>query len=198
MEDKKTLRRRYAKIRDAVTHRAEKSAAMTERLLSSDLLCDCRTVLLYLSFRSEPDTYALLRSLNERGFVTAVPRTNVGTHTMDAVAIKDISDLKPGNYGILEPDPDGIASGRLPILSKDAIDLILLPGLAFDRRGWRLGYGGGYYDRYLCGYAGKSAALAFSDCVTKTLPHDPHDIRVGAIVCENALIFTEKDFSDRT
>ena len=190
MEDKKTLRRRYAKIRDAVTCRAEKSAAITERLLASDLLCDCKTVLLYLSFRSEPDTHALLRQLNERGICTAVPRTDSKNHTMDAVGITDFADLKPGNYGILEPDPRGIASGRLPILLKNSIDLILLPGLAFDRRGYRLGYGGGYYDRYLCGYRGKSAALAFSDCVTEKLPHDPHDMRIGAIVCENALIFT--------
>ena len=190
MEDKKTLRIRYAKIRDAVTHRAEKSAAITERLLSSELLCGCRTVLLYLSFRSEPDTYALLRLLNERGIVTAVPRTDPQNHTMDAVGVTDFMDLKPGNYGILEPDPNGIASGRLPILLKDNIDLMILPGLAFDRRGYRLGYGGGYYDRYLCGYRGKSAALAFSDCVTENLPHNAHDIRIGAIVCENDLIFT--------
>ena len=135
MEDKKTLRRRYAKIRDAVTCRAEKSAAITERLLASDLLCDCKTVLLYLSFRSEPDTHALLRQLNERGICTAVPRTDSKNHTMDAVGITDFADLKPGNYGILEPDPRGIASGRLPILLKNSIDLILLPGLAFDRRG---------------------------------------------------------------
>ena len=105
MEDKKTLRRRYAKIRDAVTCRAEKSAAITERLLASDLLCDCKTVLLYLSFRSEPDTHALLRQLNERGICTAVPRTDSKNHTMDAVGITDFADLKPGNYGILEPDP---------------------------------------------------------------------------------------------
>lgn len=192
MEDKKTLRRRYAKIRDAVTCREEKSAAITERLLASDLLCDCKTVLLYLSFRSEPDTHALLRQLNERGICTAVPRTDSKNHTMDAVGITDFADLKPGNYGILEPDPRGIASGRLPILLKNSIDLILLPGLAFDCRGYRLGYGGGYYDRYLCGYRGKSAALAFSDCVTEKLPHDSHDMRIGAIVCENALIFTDR------
>jgi 5-formyltetrahydrofolate cyclo-ligase len=84
-------------------------------------------------------------------------------------------------FGMDEPAPD------LPAIPPEAIQLALVPGLAFDRHGWRLGYGGGYFDRFLAGFSGITLGVVFQELLLENLPHDKHDIPMKWIVTEKEL-----------
>lgn len=178
------LRRKWSALRDSISDRTEKSAEICRRLLAISEVREAKTILIYLSFRSEPDTHALLQKLLETEKRVAVPLCNPKTHTLCGVVIESFTDLKPGHYGILEPNREKLSTGGFTILSKDEVDLVLVPGLAFDREGFRLGYGGGYYDRYLRDFSGSSIGVAFSECITETLPRTIYDIPVNRVVTE--------------
>jgi 5-formyltetrahydrofolate cyclo-ligase len=84
-------------------------------------------------------------------------------------------------YGMLEPDPACAA------IAPGAVHLILVPGLLFDPEGWRLGYGGGFYDRYLSQTQGTSAGISYQSLLKTRLPHDSHDIPMQYIITENGI-----------
>ena len=97
-------------------------------------------------------------------------------------AIAGLSALVPGMLGI--PEPEASAT----VVEKEEIDLILVPGLLFDRRGNRMGQGAGYYDRYLADYAGMTCALAYAAQVVDTVIKKPHDVPVKMLCTEEGLI----------
>ena len=76
----------------------------------------------------------------------------------------------------------------LPVIPPEAIDLVLVPGLAYDQEGWRLGYGGGYYDRFLKGFMGTSLGVIYDALLLNALPHDANDVQMDFIVSENGII----------
>ncbi len=141
-------------------------------------ILEAKTVFLYLSFGSEVETLALTKKLLALGKEIAVPRCDPQTKTMTAVRLTDFQQLRPGSYGILEPAPDA------PVISKEEIDLCLVPGLAFDQEGYRLGYGGGYYDKFLKDFSGKKLGLAFLECLTDRLPREEFDLPVDAVITD--------------
>jgi 5-formyltetrahydrofolate cyclo-ligase len=100
---------------------------------------------------------------------------------MDAYEIAGAHDLTPGRYGIPEPK-----AHCLPVSPED-IDLIILPCVCCDREGYRLGYGGGFYDRWLSGRRARSAALCFENILVPRVPREPHDEPVDFIVTNAAL-----------
>lgn len=169
---------------DGIPHRAEKSEVISQKVLHHPAVEKAGQIMLYLSFRSEPETFPLLTVLLQKGLRVAVPLCHPLSHTMEAVLLPDPQWLVRGAYGILEPDPVALAEGKLQITNKQENDVILVPGLAFDREGYRLGYGGGYYDRYLTDYDGVTLGLTFSDCLTEALPHEATDRRVDQVITE--------------
>lgn len=179
-ERKAALRRRWRRIRDEIPPalRQEKSQKIAQAVLAHPLLAQAGTVFLYLSVGSEPDTRALAAALLRQGKRVAVPLCGEAPGVMTAAALTLKTRLRPGAFGIPEPEEP------VPV-PKAAVDLILVPGLAFDRAGFRLGYGGGYYDRYLADWPGPSLGLAFSDCVTARLPREPLDRPVTQLITEN-------------
>lgn len=177
-ESKTQLRRSWKEIRGSVPHREDKSRQIQEKFLTYSAAKQAKSVFLYLSVGSEVNTLPILEELLRRGVQVSVPRCHKETGTMDAVAVTDLSLLKPGAYGILEPDP------ALPTVSIKDIDLAVVPALAFDKEGYRLGYGGGYYDRFLAEFSGTSVGLAFSDCITEHLPREEFDQPVDIIIWE--------------
>ena len=100
---------------------------------------------------------------------------------MFPVEIGSVDQLETGSYGILEPKKELLQSGVLKIGDKTDIDLAIVPVLGFDKHGGRLGYGGGYYDRFLEGYTGVSVGIAFSECLVESVPAEKHDIKLGKI-----------------
>ena len=100
----------------------------------------------------EPDTRPVIRALLERGKRVALPKCLPGRR-MQARAVSGLDKLTPGPFCIPEPGED------CPVVDREEIDLILVPNLCCDKQGHRLGHGGGYYDRYLAGYSGRTVAL---------------------------------------
>lgn len=179
LEKTKTeLRREWSEIRGAIPHKGEKNRQIQENFLMHPALKQAKSVFLYLSFRSEVGTTLILETLLNRGVQVSVPRCHRSTGTMDAVLITDLSQVKPGTYGILEPEPG------LSVLSPKEIDIAVVPALAFDKEGYRLGYGGGYYDRFLGDFPGITIGLAFSDCITDRLPRESFDRPVDMVLTE--------------
>jgi 5-formyltetrahydrofolate cyclo-ligase len=121
------------------------SALIRERLLSQTDIRDARSVMLYLPARGEVDTWPLLDHFWDRGCEILLPRCRDNAPgIMDAYAVTSREDLGPGCFGLIEPRADLARPVPAP-----QPEVILVPALAYDRRGFRLGFGGGYYDRFL-------------------------------------------------
>lgn len=137
----------------------------------------------YCSFRNEVDTLSLIGSLLASGRGVCCPLVkNEGM--LEHRRISSLADLRPSKLGIPEP-----AMGSL--VENLRFDLILVPGLAFDRRGFRLGYGGGYYDRFLAGADGIRVGLCFAFQMMDELPRGPKDQRVDFVLTESGFFGTE-------
>ena len=171
------LRKEWKARRNATKNREEKSRKIIENLLSHPMVQQAKTVFLYLSMGSEVETIALAKELLLLGKRVAVPVCDTETHTMEAAEIKCLNDLTVGAYGLAEPR-------EKKIVPKEEIDLVLVPGLAFDEDGYRLGYGGGYYDRYLEDFSGVSIGLCYEECRTDRLPRGEYDKKVDLVVTE--------------
>ncbi len=141
-----------------------------------------RCIQTYVALRYEVDTHELIRRILREGKQVAVPRVGAG-NTLQHYFIDDFSALQTGAFGILEPPLD---SNRLAAV--ESFDLVLVPGLAFDRAGHRLGAGKGYYDRFLSGIQVPRIALAFGFQIVADIPIEPHDQRVDMIVTEEAVM----------
>ena len=154
--------------------------ALFRRFLALPQIESVRTVLLYHGMDTEPDTVRLLSPLWDMGKQVCLPRCLPGNQ-MEARLVQRDSTLIRHPYGMLEPGLD------CPLIPPGQIDLVLVPGLAFDRSGGRLGRGGGYYDRWLAGFSGVTAALCRDGLLMESIPRLPHDLGVNLVVTETGL-----------
>jgi 5-formyltetrahydrofolate cyclo-ligase len=178
------LRRRILARRDALDEptRRRLSERLFERLGSRPELHEARVVLGYASFGSEPVTAPFLRDVLASGRVLVLPRIDRAARRLALHRVRDLAaELQPGVWGIAEPDPERCAPAGL-----ETIQFALVPGVAFDVRGGRIGYGGGYYDRLLGGWPAPPplVAAAFGVQVVPAVPIGPHDRRVDRVVTE--------------
>lgn len=137
------------------------------------------TVLLYCAKPVEIDTKLLIERASALGKTVAVPRCVPGTREMDFYVITSFDDLEKGAFGVLEPIPE-----KCRKLNDFTSSVCIVPALVYDKQGFRLGYGKGYYDRFLSGYKGNCIGLAYSDWVKESLPHGKFDRKVDIIVTE--------------
>ena len=135
------------------------------------------TVLLFYGVEREPDTTGLIEFLWQMGKTVLLPRCLPG-RAMEARQILPGARLVCSPYGIPEPDQE------CPVVQRDKIDLILVPNLCCDRQRFRLGHGGGYYDRYLAGYSGMTVSLCPEAWLQERLPRDEYDLPVGLVLTE--------------
>jgi 5-formyltetrahydrofolate cyclo-ligase len=183
LDAKRELRARILRDRDATPaeDRATASASIAATLSMRQDFASSRTVLLTLPFGSEWDTRALLRAALARAKTVALPRVNRATRMLDICAITRLEhDAAPGYRGIPEP------GAHCALLAVATIDWVLVPGVAFDRDGHRIGYGGGYYDRLLPLLRADThrVAGAFELQLVDHVPAAPHDVTVDAVVTE--------------
>ena len=146
------------------------------------------TLFIYVNFRSELETLELINRCLSQGKRVAVPLVDASTVSMIPLLIKDpAKDLVPGYYDIPEPDPQ--QSLRVAALE---IDAAVIPGSVFDIHGGRLGYGGGYYDRFLVNDApqAKRIGLAFEMQVVEDVPVQPHDQALDILITEKRIVNT--------
>jgi 5-formyltetrahydrofolate cyclo-ligase len=185
-ELKSEVRKRIISVRDALPAavRRDAGARITVRLYELPAYRDAHCVLAYMGIGSEFDTAAFVADVLARGKALVLPRVDRATRSLRLHAVRDTAtDLSAGVWGIPEPRAD-----RCPELTTAAIDFALVPGVAFTRRCERLGYGAGFYDRLIQGFAVRPAlvAAAFSVQVVPELPVTPSDQEVDAVVTEDA------------
>ena len=180
---KRALRREVRAARDAIPEqaRAERSIRIAEHLLSLPELAHAGAVMVFSSFGSEVDTAPILEGLAERGVRLTLPRVQDGE--IAAVTYRPGDALTEVSFGALEP-----SGGE--VVADTELDVIVTPGVAFDRRGFRVGYGGGYYDR-LFGRTRPDAfrvAVGFALQVVDEVPHGGVDLPVDAVVTEDDVL----------
>lgn len=161
-----------------------KSAAIWERLSLLGEFAAATRLLVYVSTGSEVDTQGLIRQLLAMGRQVCVPRFEPATQGYATSMLHDFdSELTTGQYGVLEPKPGVIRPSALK-----QIDAALVPGLAFDETGNRLGRGRGHFDRLLGQTGGVRIALAFDFQVLDEVPAEAHDARMDFIVTETRVV----------
>jgi len=180
---KRALRREVLAVRDALPpeDRRARSEAIAPRFLALPDVADAGTVMAFWSFGSEVDTAPLIERLLADGRTTAMPRIE-GTHVVP-VAYRPGDEVRETSFGAFEP-----LEGR--VLDATDLDLVVVPGVAFDDAGRRVGYGGGFYDRLLPGLRPgvPAIALAFSVQLVPEVPTGGMDRRVDAIVTDREVI----------
>lgn len=186
---KKALREEMRKRRAALTEadRELKSREILRRLVSLNEYKSANLVLSYVSLPYEVDTFALLDCAVRDGKKVAVPRCVNGKPHINFYYISSLEDLSEGSFGILEPEPNPEK------LCRSRTGLCVLPGLSFDRRGTRLGYGKGYYDRFLQNFKGTMVGICFSEVLSKSpIPRGRFDVPAEIIVTEKEIIRVSK------
>lgn len=183
---KKALRKEYLALRNSKPQEEllESSKKIVDNLYSVPEFIKAETIMVYVSFRGEVDTLSLIKQLLEQKNHVCVPLCNSTDSTMTAREIKDFSDLSSGSYGILEPDKAS------PVVHAQNIDFIVVPGCVFSENGHRIGYGKGYYDRFLCNTNAFSCGLCYDFSLLKTIPHEKTDVKLNMIITQNNIIRT--------
>lgn len=177
-------RAQHARAALGAQHRAEASAAICARVLSLPEATASQVVAGYAATGAEVDIDPVLRQLLGIARTVALPWVDGSRIHMAAVADLE-ADLVPGWRGVREPRP-GL---RTPVPPAE-LDLAIVPGVAFDRAGTRLGYGGGHFDRYLARLRPGTpiVAVAFDTQVLDRLPAEPHDVAVHLVVTESEVL----------
>lgn len=158
--------------------------AILERVLSLEAYRRAKLVHTYVSSKeNEVDTRALIGACFAHGKRVAVPVVMPGTKTLAHALIDGLDQLVVGPWGLAQPDL--AAATWLPAAAR--IDLVVVPGLAFDRRGHRIGWGGGYYDRFLAQVQAVKIGLCYDALVLDCIPGEPHDVPVNMVVAETAI-----------
>lgn len=154
------------------------SKSITEKVCP--ILKNSSTVMVYLSAFNEPDTTDIIKYLEYNKIKTVVPMSNTDTHTMSLSYISDLDELQRGAYKILEP--------MSPVeANPNDIDVVLVPGIAFSKTGDRLGFGKGYYDKFLADFTGSKIGICYDFQVLDDIPSFPHDIKMDAIITEKRI-----------
>ena len=143
-------------------------------------------LLCYVSLPDEVDTFRLIENALAAGKMVCVPVSLEETHTVDFYQIHSLDELEPGTYGVLEPVPG--RAKKITVFPRPAVCVV--PGLVFDKEGYRLGYGKGYYDRFLQKFGGVKIGVCYRELMVDLLPHGYYDRPVSWLVCEDGEVQT--------
>lgn len=193
MAAKPDFRKRMLDARAALppSVRAEEDRLIAQALLSLPQFADAECVLSYVSFGSEVDTRRFIERTHAAGKLVALPKCAEGSRDMRWFEFDGWASLEKSAFGMEEPRCDACRE-------LDAAEyagkrtLAIVPGLAFDEKGYRIGYGGGYYDRFLEGFPGTSVGLCRSDFLFESLRGqkiiDRHDLPVDIVVTPKSIL----------
>lgn len=179
MDDKKILRKRVIQQLSELskTEYEKVSSIIAQRLFAEATWKQAKTIGITISKAPEVDTYQIIRKAWEENKRIVIPKCYPKDKSMRFRQLTDFNQLETVYYGLLEP----IEEQTEEVLKQD-IDLLIVPGLAFTRDGYRLGFGGGYYDRFLPDYTGDTLSLAFNQQLVSEIPIEAHDIPVNKII----------------
>jgi 5-formyltetrahydrofolate cyclo-ligase len=178
-EEKRLLREQMKQQSAAMTleQRSLESLRINQRLAEVPVWSGAKTLLGYVALSDEPDISAQLKAAIDTGRTVALPRFDAASGSYGAAVVRSWEeDLVKGRFGVREPRPD---CASIPLKQ---LDLVLVPGLAFSRRGARLGRGGGFYDRLLAEVSGHRCGVAFEWQLAGRVPEEPHDQLLDSIL----------------
>ena len=184
--EKQRLREERLAVRETLSEqeRARLDDCITQKLLATPEYAEATTVLTYVSVLSEVSTRMFIECALRDGKTVAVPHCLPG-HRLEFVAITSLEQLVAAPFNLLEP------SRELSALTEDQMSntICIVPALLVDTKGYRLGYGAGFYDRFLSTYSGKKICLAYQQNLSKTkLPHTELDVAVDMVITESDVL----------
>lgn len=159
-----------------------------DRFLRLPCFESAKALLLYSSHKGEVHTESIIRSALSLGKRVALPAVMKESHGLGLYEIKSMDELAPGAFGILEPPKEQSRE-----VKPEKIDIAVVPGVCFDRRGFRIGYGMGYYDKLLGIIPGRKIGLAYSFQIVDAVPDEMHDVAMDEILTENGIISCSRD-----
>ncbi|MBO5715369.1 MAG: 5-formyltetrahydrofolate cyclo-ligase [Clostridia bacterium] len=183
--NKRLLRQKCRLLRDSfgemhiekASERACKILMQTPEFLAAD------TILLYFPIKNEISPLPVFDIAQKMGKKIALPVCDTDNNTLSFHIINSISEAKPSHFGICEPP----ITNEEPILTEHT--LVIVPALAFSRGGHRLGYGNGFYDKFLVNFKGISAGFSYSELVFDDLPHENHDVSLRMLINESEVLY---------
>ncbi|WNB93538.1 5-formyltetrahydrofolate cyclo-ligase [Bacillus sp. NEB1478] len=162
--------------------RKERSIKISKLLLQTLQWKKSKCIGITISRNFELDTSMIIEMAWKEGKTICVPKCYKENRKMEFRELHSFEDLENVYMDLYEPKVD-----KTEVIQPERIDLLVVPGLVFDRSGYRIGYGGGYYDRYLANFNGNTVSLAFIDQISENLPHEKFDIPVEQIISETGL-----------
>lgn len=183
-EDKKLLRRELVALRRDMSEndRENLDERIYNNLMALDRVRACGTFLVYASSPDEVDTRRFIGAVLAAGKTAAVPKC-IGKD-MVFLTVNTLDGLVKSRFGVDEP-----ADGTEITEFRDTVCVV--PGLRFDRNGYRLGWGGGFYDRFLAHYTGHSVGICYENCCGN-VPADTYDLAVDTVITENGIYYDRK------
>ncbi|MBO4220344.1 MAG: 5-formyltetrahydrofolate cyclo-ligase [Clostridia bacterium] len=185
-EEKSRLRAEYSAKRQSIgrTEKQDLDLMICRGILSLDCFVNAESVFLYSPVNQEIDIGFVISFSLSSGKIVAFPQSLSGGE-MVFRSVESTDELHPGRFGIPEPD------AHAPAVSSCRNSVCLVPSLVFDRRGYRIGYGGGYYDRFLSSFEGTAVGLIYENCLIESVPREAHDVAVDIIVSEKGTYTTD-------
>lgn len=183
--DKASIRKIVLSRRNAlsVEIRKVKDLKIKEKILALPEFRAAHKILLYASFRSEVDTLDLLKYCVDYGKIIVLPKVDRNNDELTLYRVEDMNEVVAGYMGI--PEPQVHEGRRMPV---EEMDLIIVPGVAFDGHCNRLGYGKGFYDKLLTRGAKAKIAIAYEEQIVEYIPSEPYDIKMDKIITDKRII----------
>ncbi len=187
-KDKDDIRKKYIDLRNSISvkSKAERDRKICKYAISlaGYRFADC--VLMYAPTGSEPDIMAIAEDALKKGKKVAFPRCNTEKHTMKYHFVTSLDELIPDSYGIREP------SENLPVYDPQSAEdaICFVPALVYDRKGYRLGYGKGFYDRYLSMFKGNTVGIVYSEFIIPHVPIGRFDVMLRILLTEKGVTVT--------
>lgn len=176
---KKLLRKEILEKRDSMSNMQveELSNRILNHILNWDKFIDASTIMLYSSYKNEVVTKGIIKECFKRNKKVVLPKSIKESHDIIPCLVSGFEELIQGVYGIYEPDGTNV-------IEKNKINLVIVPGVAFDMNGDRIGHGAGYYDRFLKGYNGIKAGICYGLQIVENAWPDEFDIKMDYLITE--------------
>ncbi|GAA0443314.1 5-formyltetrahydrofolate cyclo-ligase [Lentibacillus halophilus] len=169
------------KLSDA--HRMQIEKKLKQNLVSSDVWKRADRIGITVSKGMEWDTNPIIEAAWQEGKTVAVPKCYPDERKLTFFDFHTYDQLETVYYNLLEPNPN-----KTDNVNKETIDLLIVPGLLFDQGGFRIGFGGGYYDRFLADFPNRTLSLAADFQVVEKLPSDSYDVPVDSLITEHGML----------
>lgn len=180
-DQKKILRNKHKKLRANCPADTKKQLdeILAKNFFELDEYKNSKIIFAFVSTPIEIDTFEIMKKVLEDGKILALPKCRKNEPLMDFYQVTDLGQLDKGAYSIYEPNPE-----KCRLINDFSQGVCIVPGLAFDLDGYRIGFGKGYYDRFLMNFGGTTVGICYSKCIEKKIPVGIYDKSVDILITE--------------